>query len=422
MSLFRSPQVPQQPPQYFTPGLPLGIPRPHQDMQLQQSGAYYRQRPDNEAAQLAAGVTRRMVTTGQTVSAPKPRQSSQDHAGWRQRIEVQLPPTYNATASGAAPPQFVPSSTPQNQATWRSRYEILQPQTLFANQAGVAIVFVPAPDYLGFDSTADEPPQQPQSFAVQSVPQAFVPAPALQMLPSNRWALEWIVENYSVEFTPGFTPAAAFVPAAPLQIPSNVRWPIEWIVENYGAEFTPGLPLGVPAPRQSDQSHAIWRSRVEIQQPQVFAPIQPPQVVYVPHTDFQMAAYFPAHPITVEILSEQLVTEFTQSAITPFVPAPALQMPFAQATRNEWSILLLQQRVTTGIPRGTPQPRQGDQTAAYYRQHVEIQQPIYFAYIAPIPLSLRRDEFVAGRDQIRYTVERDVEFSMPREKVKFSPT
>lgn len=370
MSLFRAPQVPQQPPQYFTPGQPLGIPTPRLDAQMVQFAAYS-----------------------------------------RPRVEIQQP-----------------------------RQPAPQPAT---------VVFVVAPDLIGFAETRDEPPQQVPVFAPQTAPQAFVPA-------------------------------------AITQIPVSTRWPIEWIVENYyAAEFTPGQLLGIPAPRQSDQTQAIRRSRIEIQQPQQFAPISPPQS-YAPRTEYQMAAYFPPHSIAIEILSQELVTEFTpgqplgipqpkpyeqtaaywrqrveaiqptsnpvypapaaafvpaavlpipqnaawrfewlieflqpqfvpplqqQSFVPPssvpiaayardrreilqtiqnivppqlasFVPPIALQMPFAASQRNEWTILQ-QQRITAGIALGVPQPRHGDQSAAYFRQHFEIQQPVYFA---PIPL------------------------------------
>lgn len=408
MSLFRSPQVPQQPPQYFTPGQPLGIPAPRVDAQMVQFEAYYRQRVEIQQPQVF-----RTAAAPITYVAPPALQVPVTQR-WPLEWIVE---NYSAEFTPGLPLGTpLPRQTDQTQATWRCRAEIQQPQIFAASSA--PITFVAAPDFFGFEATAEQPPQQPPIYAVQSAPQVFVPSLPLQSLPSTRWALEWIVENYAVE-------------------------------------ATPGQPLGIPQPRQTDQTQAMWRQRIEIPQPAYFAPIPAPSF-YAPRTDYQMAALFPPHPITVEYLDQQLITEFTQGtplgisqprqaeqtaaywrqrveAIQPvtnqaypppavaFVPPVALQMPFA-AQRNEWSILL-QQRITAGIALGVPRPRQSDQTAAYYRQHIEILQPIYFALIPPIPISLRRDEFIAGRDHIRYTVGRDnVEFSVPREQVKFKPT
>jgi len=130
---------------------------------------------------------------------------------------------------------------------WRARIEIQQPQ-VFTPQLS-PVVFVPAPDLFGFDSTSDEPPQKLQNYVVQSAAAAAVQVPSqpLQSLPSVRWPLEWIVENYSIEFTPG------------------------------------ALAVTVQIPVQTDQAQATWRQRQEIQQPAIRrVPIQ--AIAYIPQS------------------------------------------------------------------------------------------------------------------------------------------
>src|SRR5271167_2913572 len=180
MSTFRPPQVPQQPPTYYTPGQPLGIPKAFTDPQFQQIEAYFRQhveiiqptryatagsafrvpapltaypapprRQDIEALEEA---TTDFFTPGQPLGVPRPRQTDQVQATWRQRIEVQLPPVSRCTA--AALSVTLPRQSDQIQATWRTRpdLEALENALIQWNQPP-QIVFVVAPDYIGFEET-----------------------------------------------------------------------------------------------------------------------------------------------------------------------------------------------------------------------------------------------------------------------------
>ena len=179
---------------------------------------------------------------------------------------------------------------------------------------------------------------QPQLFKTASAPQVYVAPMPLQVPATPRWPLEWIVENYAfVEFTPGL----------PLGIPQPVR------VNQSAAYFRPrpqdeaaqeavdqSVTASAPAvqppmPRQSDQSHAIWRLRADIQQMQQFAP----------------QAFGPV-----------------------LVPAPDL-IGFSTTPDNppQQSPIYMAQ---IGTPLSVPIPRQSEQTAAYWRQRVEIQQPL----------------------------------------------
>lgn len=409
MSLFRPPQVPQQPARFFTPGQPLGIPAPRVDAQMVQFEAYYRQHVEIQQPQIfktsAAPATfvappalqipasQRWAlewivenywaefTPGTALGVPQPRQSDQVAAYYRQHVEIPQPVySFTFTPVNASPPR----QTDQAQAAWRQRIEIAQP-----------VYFATVGQALGTPNPVQSDQTQAMWRQRLEIPQPvyFAPIPA----PT------FYAPRYEYQM-------AAYFPPHPITV--------EYLDQQLVTEFTQGTPLGIPQPKQTEQTAAYWRQRIEAIQP-VTNPVYP----------LAVAPFVPASVVPIpqnvswrfEWLIDFLQPEFVPQQLSGFVPPIALQMPFA-AQRNEWSILL-QQRITAGIALGIPRPRQSDQTAAYYRQHVEIQQPIYFALIPAIPLSLRRDEFTAGRDRIRYTVVRDnVEFSVPREQVKFKPT
>jgi hypothetical protein len=427
MSSFRPPQVPIQPQTYYTPGQPLGIPKAFTDPQFQQIEAYYRQRPDNEAAEVAALVSRRLFTVGTPLGIPQPRQADQVQATWRPHIEILQPSPAALTLSG--PQVRIPRQTDQFAAYWRMRPDlealelavnIVQadltpgtplgiPQPVQGNQA--AAYFRPRPDTEAAEEAIEivnanftpaqplgipNPKQTDQSQAIwrprpdtealelvlnivqpdytPSGAVGNVPAPpALQLLPSARQdiallqpqqmyvpqplnVLVFVVapDYIGFEETPDEPPLQVPVyltagaqpsvipPALPLQIPFTARWPIEWIV-SYGDAFnnlTPGQPLGIPNPTQSDQTQATWRAHVEILQPAPPLLTQSAPPVQIPRQSDQFAAYFR------ERQQLEALEEATQ---------------------------VVDQPVTIGQPLGIPQPIQGNQTAAYWRQRWDLE-------------------------------------------------
>jgi hypothetical protein len=315
MSLFRAPQVPQQPPQYFTPGLALGIPLARVDAQMAQFEAYYRQRAEIQQPQ----VFKTAPALLSYISAP----SLQVPATARWALEW-IVENYAVEFTPGLPPGIPqPGQMDQIQATWRCRPEIQQPQIFAAISAPIAVV--PAPDFFGFETTPEQPPQQLPSYTVQSPTASQVPASPLQTLPSARWPLEWIVENYAVEFTPGLSLGIP-QPKQMDQSAAYIRPRVETQQPAYYFTFT---PTNAPTPVQMDQVQASWRQRIEIQQQVYYAPVGQSLGIPLPRQSEQTAAYWRGR---IEIPQMAVFSQLATAA--GFVPSATLPIP-AQASNRQ---------------------------------------------------------------------------------------
>ncbi len=487
MSTFRPPQVPQQPPTYFTPGLPLGIPKACTDMQMQQIGAYYRQRPDAEAFEVATRVINRTVTAG-TPFAYVPAPSLQIPFSARWPIEWIVENYWVEFTAGTSLGIPQPKQGEQGAAYWRQRPDT---EALEAAADVVSVNLTPGtllgvPQPVQGNQTAAYFRQRPQDEAAQEalgiVSPAFTPTPLLgvpnpvqgdqsaayfRARPQDEAAQE-AVGVVDPNFTQGQplgvpNPAQTDQTQATWRVRAEIQQPQVFALPTtvvfvpapdfFGFETTPdeptlppatyqtaGQPLGSPPPTQVDQAQATWRARVEIQQPTYFAPIPPPQF-YAPRYEFQMAAYFPGHPIAIEILSEQLVSEYTpglplgvpqpkqsdQTAaywrahveipqttvnaiplppLPSFVPALALQMPFGASARYE-TLIFQQQRQSIPAAAAPVVLRQSDQSAAYFWSRQEIQQPFRFVVAKPASIQGAGGQLIAlqGDDRLIVVID-----------------
>lgn len=251
---------------------------------------------------------------------------------------------------------------------------------------------------------------QPASYAVLAAPPAAVPPSNLQIPLSARWPMEWITENYGLEFTPGQplgipvprqsdqtqatwrprieiqqpplfatrSPTPAFVPAPVLQMLPPVRWALEWIVETYAMDFTPGQAPGVPQPKQGEQAVAYWRMRAEILQTPSFAP-PAPSIGFVPANGLIVpASMSPRYEWLFTVLRTNVVP---QPSLQSVPPAPDQTVAMRPARRETLQVTT---RFTPGQVVAAPTPRQSDQRAAYFRQRIEIQQPTIFEVIGAV--------------------------------------
>lgn len=434
------PQVPQQPMIYFTPGQLLGVPLP---LQTDQTQALWRARveipqlvkfmpiaapavflpalalqvPDRVRAtsvEILIEASSEYFTAGFAIGVPNPVQGDQRHALWRPVPQVPLQITYPATV-GLALGVPNPQQTDQTQALWRARIEIQQP-LIFAPQPAAFALIAPLalqiPDRVratpieilstaatvyftpGLSLGVPNPQQSDQRHAtwrpVPQVPQQpvyFVTTGTLLGTPNPQQgdqsaayrrpreqleAAQVAAGIVDVPFTPGFAlvqiakppeaQASALwrahaeivqpvvyapiiaptsnVPPNALQAVVGTRWAMEWMIAMWQVPFTLGTVLGTPQPRQGDQTPALWRARIETMQPIVYTPPAP---------------------------------------LTTYVPPSMLQSVTSARWAMEWMIATWDVPFTQGLALGVPQPRQVDQTVAWWRGHVEIIQPATYA-------------------------------------------
>lgn len=323
----------------YTPGLSLGMPQ-----QADQTCAYRRERPSLEALEQAVQITDAPATIGTALGTPNPTQSDQSAALRRGRIEIQQPPVFTVPSPVQA---FVPAPVSPMPLTVSWRFEW--------------IVDLLAPNFTPAQPLGTPNPVQADQSAAYRRERGSIEA------------LQQALIRNSIQ-----PPIALFVPALVVQVIAPNQWRFEWLIDLLAVNITPGQPLGVPAPKQSEQTASYWRTRVEAQAPQVFVtqqgspPFVPSVVWPIPgaisarfepfaaatqKSTLQSVAFVPALPIQISNSASQrfeplgiAIRPFKTGgqAIAPFTPSTRLPMPAPASWRYEWLINALQPRGVYG--------------------------------------------------------------------------
>jgi len=256
---FRPPQVPQQPPVFFTP---TQSPAPFVSGTWQQQAAYFRQRIE---------IPQPPVFQPPAIPAPYiAPQRVQPLAPPMRPMLIEIEETLPFFTPTAAPGVVPPRAPDQTQATWRPlRSMVIEIEQAMVNFTATTPVQVP-----GAALQMPFPPRREmtaEQFPLAARQATTSPVGVVPPVPIDQTAATWRpLRSMLVEIEeamPLFTaPApAVFVPAVPLQIPFAARWDSAALLQSISVQYT--VPAPTPPPPQPAVQMPFAPSRQE------FAPL-----------------------------------------------------------------------------------------------------------------------------------------------------